>query len=517
MNSYSPLEKIEKQLGTIWAETLYLRSVGSDESFFALNGSSLAAAEIIARVNEAFALDLALGTLLDAPTIKQLAQVVDLAKREGQTGNLPPVHAASRAQVFPLSAAQRSTWFLMNLAPDLPLYHMAVLIKLPEPVDVAALEQTINTIIRRHEIWRTTFGLVGGSYAQIIHDDLPVKVRILNEAHSQAIALEEARQPFDLERGPLIRATLIPAGLVLTVHHLIFDGYSLTNLFLPEFMTLYRGFASGSPARLPTPALHYADYTIWQRDVCTEDRLRPTIRFWKEHVRDLPDLILSAAPSPGKPTFRGVHHTLQVELTTVETLRALGEQSGATLFMVLLAIFKILLWRQTGQRDIGVFIPVVGRPRPELTQVMGFLATAVLARDTIRGEMSFTALLAQVRATVLAAYDHQELSLRRLLLLMQAAAPGRRGEVLFAFNPLSRRLDAGWAVKSDLDLGVAKLDLTFELTENEDGITGVFEYNLDVLDGPAITRMADTLQRLMTLCVQYPGEPLDALSARLDS
>ena len=281
---------------------------------------------------------------------------------------------------IPLSFGQEQLWFLTHLAPEVPAYNEAYTVCLPGPLDVAALERSFNEIIRRHEIWRTTFPTVDGQPVQVIHPaptlrlpvvdlrELPVAGR---EAEALRRATEEARQPFDLAHGPLLRATLMQLDeadyrLYLTLHHAICDGVSIYNVFLPELATVYQAFARSQPSPLPEPPLQYADFAYWQRERLQGAEHTAHLAYWREQLAGpLPVLQLPTDHTrPAQQSFRGALQRLALSRRLTAALKALSQREGVTLFMTLLAAFATLLYRYTGQEDLLVGTVTGGRKRP---------------------------------------------------------------------------------------------------------------------------------------------------------
>jgi non-ribosomal peptide synthetase component F len=258
------------------------------------------------------------------------------------------------------------------------------------------------------------------------------------------------------------------------------------------------------------PSLHYADYTVWQDQTFSEDALKPLVAYWKDQLRGLPDL-----PLPGRVsaavTFRGARQPIMLPVALGETLKKLSGRANATLFMTLLAAFETLLAHYSQQRDLAIFIPLSGRQYAGLEGIMGLLASAVPIRTQLENAESFVQIIQRVRSAVLDASAHQGLSLRRLLLMMQAASPGRQGEVLFAFDALSRPLPLHWHVETEIDLGTAKLDLYLHLTEHADGIRGSFEYSADLFDPQTIRKMSDDYLRVLQLVATDPNLSLSEI------
>ena len=296
---------------------------------------------------------------------------------------------------FPVSSGQQRLWFLEQFQPGSPLYNIPIAARLEGPLDAAVLEQAVNQIIRRHEILRTRFDLHNGEPVQIVAPALTLKLPVVDlqaqpqdgrETEARRLSAEEARLPFDLKRLPLLRVKLLrlAAGehlFVLTVHHIIFDGWSLT-LFFRELAVMYERLRTGNPAELPDPPIQYADFAVWQRE-----RLKfasPQLAWWKKRLSGrLPTLELPTDRlRPAVQTYRGAVESLALQGSLHAALQSLSRQTSATLFMTLLAAFQALLQRYTGQSDIVVGTPIAGRTEEETEKLVGlFLNMLALRTD----------------------------------------------------------------------------------------------------------------------------------------
>src|SRR2546425_621375 len=346
---------------------------------------------------------------------------------KGAIGPRPPGSA------IPLSFGQQQLWLHAQLAPGMPVYNEAVTVHRKGPLDVPALERGFNEIIRRHEAWRTTFTVADGRPVQVVNPaptmTLPVTdLRGLPEAEREREALrlatEDARQPFDLAQGPLLRARLVRLGdnehrLFLALHHIIFDGVAISRVFLPELAALYEAFSSGQPSPLPEMTSQYADYAHWQREWLQGEALSEHIGYWKKRLAgDLPVLELPTdRPRPAVQSFRGAMEPLALSKSLTDALKALSEREGVTLYMTLLAAFKTLLYRYSGQEHILVGSVTAGRNHPELEKLIGFFLSTVVLRTDLSGNPTFRQLLGRVRDVTLEALSHDEVPFEHLVKL----------------------------------------------------------------------------------------------------
>ncbi|NTU83527.1 MAG: non-ribosomal peptide synthetase, partial [Chloroflexales bacterium] len=347
--------------------------------------------------------------------------------READAAPLAPV---SRGEALPLSFAQQRIWFLEQLSPGNTAHNLAGSLRLSGRLDPAALELAMSELIRRHEILRTTFVFAEGRPSQVIGAPRPFALPIIDlrplsapqrEAEAERLCDEESKRPFDLERGPLVRLTLVQLDpiehlLILSMHHIVSDGWSF-DVFAQEISQLYRACAAGSPSPLPPHPVQYADFAVWQRRRLEGPVLAEQLAYWKGQLAGpLPTIDLPLdRPLPPVQTFSGARETLVLSEELTAAVRALGSAEDASLFMVLLAAFEVLLHRQTGQTDIVVGTPLAGRTRPETERLIGCFLNTLVLRTDLGDDPPFRELVARVRETALSAYAHQELPFERLV------------------------------------------------------------------------------------------------------
>src|SRR5215475_5475732 len=346
------------------------------------------------------------------------------------TYTAPSISPVSRDGQTPLSFAQQRLWVLDQLAPGNSFYNISQAIQVKGAFDITALDQTLNEIARRHEVLRTTFPAVDGHPIQIIAPDFTLALSVIDlqdlgeigrEAETRRLAAEESRQPFDLARGPLLRAALLWLGedrhvVLFTLHHIISDGWSM-GVLMREVGALYQAFADGRPSPLAQLPIQYADFAHWQRRWLRGETLERQLTYWKRQLADSPPLLAlpTDRPRPAEQTFHGrvQHITLSRELSAA--LRELSRKEDVTLFMTLLAAFKTLLYRYTGQEDVVVGTTVANRNRAEIEGLIGFFVNTLALRTEFSGDSSFRELLGRVRETTLGAYAHQDLPFEMLV------------------------------------------------------------------------------------------------------
>src|SRR5947208_2632751 len=408
---------------------------------------------------------------------------------------------------FPVSSGQQRLWFLEQFQPGSPLYNIPIAARLEGPLDAAVLEQAVNQIIRRHEILRTRFDLHNGEPVQIVAPALTLKLPVVDlrsqpqngrETEARRLSAEEARLPFDLKRLPLLRVKLLRLAanehiFVLIVHHIIFDGWSLT-LFFRELATITERLRAGNPAQLPDPPIQYADFAVWQRE-----RLKfvgPELAWWKKRLSGgLPTLELPTdRPRPAVQTYRGAVESLALPGSLHAALQSLSRQTSATLFMTLLAAFQALLQRYTGQEDVLVGSPAAGRNPTETEQVIGLFINTLVMRGDLAGNPTLRQLLDRVRAAAVDAYAN-DVPFEKLVEELQperSLSHPPLFQAMFALEraPLESVTWPGFKLTQlELDSGTAKFDLTLYMVEGAGGLTARMEYNTDLFDPATIQRM----------------------------
>jgi amino acid adenylation domain-containing protein len=437
-----------------------------------------------------------------------------------------------KLNAFPLSFAQQRLWFVEQLQPDTPRYNIPAAVRMTGSLHVRAMEQSLNEIVRRHEALRTTFATVGERPAQRIIPTLTLPLPVVDlealtetdrEAEVQRRAREEAQRPFDLAQGPLLRAILLHLAdddyvFLLTMHHIISDGWSL-GVFMRELAALYAVYASGKPSVLPPLPIQYADFAVWQQEWLRGDVLESQTTYWKERLGgQLPLLELPAdRRRPVVQSFCGARHSVELPQALTAALSELGRQQGITLFMTLLAAFKVLLQRSTGETDICVGSPIANRTRRETEALIGFFVNTLVLRTDLSGNPTFRELLTRVRESCVGAYAHQDLPFEKLVEVLHPERDLSRNplfQVMFALQnapmPALELADLTLSLL-EIDHGVAKFDLTLDLSETPQGISGWLEYNTDLFDATTIARMAAHFRTLLEGIVADPEQRLSDL------
>jgi amino acid adenylation domain-containing protein len=430
---------------------------------------------------------------------------------------------------YPVSFAQQRLWFLDQLQPGSPFYNLPVAVRLQVPLSAALLERSLNECVRRHESLRTTFAVVNRQPCQVIAPELSVPLPVVDlrhlgraerQAEAARLATAEARQPFDLATGPLLRARLVRLGrddhvLLLAVHHIVSDDWSMGVLW-KELAACYAAFAAGRPSPLPELPIQYLDFALWQRDWLQGEVLQRQVDYWSRQLADLPALQLPTDhPRPAVSGFRGAFLPVRLPPRLSAALRALSQREGATLFMTLLAAFQALLARYTGQRDIAVGSPIANRTRAELEGLIGFFVNTLVLRTSLEGDPTFRELLARVRAMALEAYAHQDLPFEKLVEELQPERDLSRNplyQVVFQlFTPPTATQPGASLPMLEVKRGTAIFDLAFTLTDSAGGLSGGIEYSTELFEPATVERLAAHFQVLLEGIVADPDARLSTL------
>ncbi|MDT5268373.1 MAG: hypothetical protein QOH49_559 [Acidobacteriota bacterium] len=506
----APRTPTEELLARLWCEVLRLESVSAADNFFDLGGHSLLATQLISRVRESFSVELPLRSVFESPTVAGLARHVEAALRVGAASPSEPLVPVERTGNLPLSFAQQRLWFIHQLEPISSAYNMPVAVRLNGALHVAALERSLSEIVRRHESLRTHFALRDGSPVQLIDAPAEVKLDVLDleefpegarVGEARRLAEAEAGQAFDLEHGPLYRARLLrfsaeEHALLFTMHHIVSDGWSM-GVLVREVTQLYDAFAEGRESPLAELPVQYADFAVWQRRRLSGSAQDANRQYWKQHLGGtLPLLELPAdRPHPPFQSFRGASRVLSLDADLSARLKALAQHEGVTLFMLVLAAFKVLLCRYTGTEDVIVGTPIANRNRVELEGLIGFFVNTLVMRTDLSGRPSFVELLRRVRAVSLGAYAHQDMPFEQLVELLQPERSTSRSplfQVMFSLQnaEADEALLRGLTLQPlEVERVTTQFDLSLDVMETPDGIAAVAEYSTDLFDGSTIELM----------------------------
>ncbi len=508
---------VEEVLCGIWAEVLRVERVGADDDFFALGGHSLLATRVVARAREAFAVEISLRAFFEASTPARLARYVESARRGGSAAPLPRIVPTPRGEAAPVSFAQERMWFFDQMEPGSAVYNIPQALRLRGALHVAALERALTEILRRHEILRTTFRSDASGPVQVVHPAQPVALPV-EAVQDEAALEEEARRPFDLAAGPLFRARLLRLRddehvLLVSMHHIVSDGWSL-GVFARELSALYSASVRGDESPLAALAVQYADYAAWQREQLSGQRLDAELAYWTERLRGAPALLElpTDRPRPAVQTHRGASHRFTLPAPLVAELRSLGQREGATLYMVLLAAWSVLLSRYSGQQEVVVGSPIAGRTHGEVEGLIGLFVNTLALHVDLTGNPAFRDLLKQVRETTLGAYEHQDLPFEKLV---EALAPERSGghspifQALFSLQnaPADAIQMAGLDVeRAQVPSETTKFDLSLFATEGEGELELALRYRTELYDAETTRRMLKQFRLLLEGIAAEPDQ-----------
>ncbi|OFA06941.1 hybrid non-ribosomal peptide synthetase/type I polyketide synthase [Duganella sp. HH101] len=527
----APSSEAEQGLARIWQDLLGIARIGVHDDFFELGGHSLLATQMLSRLRATLHVDLPVATLFEAPTIAALAQRAAGASTSAGTDD--GIAAVLRDAPLALSFAQQRLWFLDQLSPGSALHNMPSALRLRGRLDVTALRASLNAVVARHEVLRTSFTDHAGAPVQTIAAQLSLALPVTDltalppaerDARVQWLVQDEAQTPFSLAQGPLIRARLLQLGaddhvLLLTLHHIISDGWSMAIL-MRECAALYAAELAETPAELPPLPIQYADFSHWQRRWLAGGVLQTQLAYWREQLEDCPTLLNlpTDRPRPAQQTHHGatVSWTLPQALTA--HLHAVGKSSQATLFMTLAAAYNVLLARYCGQQDICIGTPIASRNRAEIEPLIGFFVNTLVLRTRVDATQSFQQLLAQVSATALAAYAHQDLPFDQLVDALKpqrdtSHTPLFQAMLVLQNTPMHALALPGLQIEP-MAIGAvhAQFDLTLSVLEQDGALTGTFEYNSALFEPATIERIARHFSRLLASVAQRPDCRIDELA-----
>jgi amino acid adenylation domain-containing protein len=540
----APSTDTERALAPLWETLLSAERVGAADDFFARGGHSLLAAQLLSRIRETFGVELPLRAVFESSTLDAMAGRIDALRGDDSSAAAGAIPPADRTQPIPLSFAQERLWFLEQLDPGSPVYNVPFGIMLHGPLDADALGHALAEIVRRHEVLRTVFepGDAGPVQRVLPMDEWrmeTVDLSALSEDEAEERMSAEGRRPFDLRRGPMVRATLFRLsddvhGLMVVMHHAATDARAGTVLF-EEIAALYDAFRRGAPSPLPELPLQFADYAAWQRAWLTGDELERQLAYWRGKLGGAPatlDLPYDR-PRPAVQDLRGGVHRFDLSPAGVQAARELARGGGATVFMVLVAAFAAVLRRWSGQDDVVIGTPIINRPRRELEPLIGFFSNTLALRADLSGDPSFRALLGRVRETTLEAYAHQDVPFEKLvdelkaersmshsplfqvMLTHQTAGPA--GDSAADESDQAIRLGDAVMTAREPKLGTSRFDMTVGILEAGDEIVGGVEYAVALFDPSTIARMMEHLDAVLRAAARDAGAPLSAHAILADA
>jgi amino acid adenylation domain-containing protein len=526
----APRTADEAALAAIWSEVLGVERVGVRDDFFALGGHSLLATQIVARVRQTLRAEVPLGTIFAMPTVEELAR--QLAGAAAPVDASAAIPRAPRDRPLPLSYPQESVWFFQHLKPDMRSYNFQAKVRVRGALDAGALERALGEIVRRHEIFRTTFPAVEGAPAQVVHEPWTVRLPLhdlravpddARAARLDAMLLEEFRAPFDLERLPLVRWTLFRLAdddhvLLCVEQHLVHDGWSFA-VFLRELTAIYPAFARGRAHALPELAVQFGDFAAWQRDWVKGPEAREQLEWWKRRLEGAPPVLELPGdrPRPAEMSFRGSAHRVRLSAPVFAAADAFSRRRGVTLFMTLFAAFEALLHRYTGETDFCVGSGVAGRRLRESEDLIGMVVNTIPIRADLSADPSFEELVERVRTAAVETFAHQDVPFAEIV---AAVDPERsRGhlpvfQVAFNFHhaPYPELVlgDATLEVEEGLGNESAKFDLNIIVIPRAhqhagDEVVMIWEFAEDLFDPGTVRRMIGHFEALLASGLADPA------------
>jgi amino acid adenylation domain-containing protein len=523
----------EEMLAMIWADVLKLDRVSVFDNFFERGGHSLLAIKVVARVREAFGVELPLRSFFESPMVASLAVVIDELKHVESSITAPPLCRVERGERPPLSSTQEGLWFIHRFAPESPAYNIFAAARLVGELDLIALQASLNEIVRRHETLRTAFAEVDELPAQVIAREVELPIAMLDhsdwieserEANIVSLAIEESRRPFDLTRHPLLRVSLVKLGvqehvLMLTMHHIIGDGWSV-GILLQEMATLYEAYTQGRSSPLPELSIQYADFAVWQREWMRGQAFKSQLAYWRRQLANAPSVVAfpTDKPRPAVLSQRGAREYLTLPAELYERLKELSRTEGVTLYVTLLAAYMTLLHRYTRLDDVVVGSPIAGRSRIETEKLIGFFANTFVIRANLSGNPTFRELISRVRDVTLQAYSNQDVPFDKVV---EELRPKRRlshtslFQLSFSLQTTFERLDVSGLTLSriPIDNGTAMFELVLNMQETEQGLGGTLEYNTDLFHADTVKRLLRNYELLLAAVVAHPESSLDEIGA----
>lgn len=469
---------------------------------------------------------------LQAEIKQRKNEIIDFLQRKPLL-EIEPILPQTRPEILPLSFAQQRLWFLEQLSPGLSTYNVPISFRITGKLKIDILQQSLNEIIYRHEILRTTFHEIGEKSTQVIapsssvqlamrdFTDLPTAER---ETRIQQHLQAEAKRPFDLTKGPLLRVSIVRLGnadhvLSIVLHHIISDGWS-TGIFLRELSTLYAAHDAGCPSPLPGLPIQYADFSIWQRKALSGPLLEQQLAYWTKHLENTTAILELPAdhPRPSTQSYKGANYEVQISPQFIEALRSFAQHEGSTLFMVLLAAFQVLLYRYTGQPDFVIASPIANRHYEEIERLIGFFVNTLPLRAQLEGDLSFINLLKNVRETCLEAYANQDLPFEKIVDELQLPRDLSRNAlcqvsfVLQNTSGYSLNLPGAEVKEISVSTDTSKFDLSLVVNTVNLNTSVAVEFNTDLFDPGTIERLVGHYQHLLESILADPTQKIATLS-----
>lgn len=531
----------EEAVARIWSELLGKERISVLDDFFVLGGHSLLATQMLTRIRNTFNVKLPFRSVFVDATVANIAALIDSA-RQGERAEIPRIAKLSPEQPVPLSLVQEQVWFLNNLVPGNLAYNTQVTVRFTGFLDIPVLEKSLTEIVRRHEIFRTAFPLVDGMPMQQVGPPFTVTIPVadlraipepLRVEATERLVAEELAQKFDLTAYPLVRWKVFKLAaeehlFVQVEHHFVHDGWSLA-LLMSEIKALYLAFSRGEPSPLPELKVQYRDFACWQRKLLDSHALDDQVEYWKKVLAGSPPVLALPADHarPAVPSLRGAWHRVELPAKLYTALKQLSLKHNATLFMVLLAAFKILILRYTREADVVIGTSIANRTAAEMESLIGMVVNMLVLRTDLSGNPTFGETVSRVREVVLGAYAHQDVPLHKLIEALQPERdigrnplfqvtfgfhdsampdlqfPGLRGTLLERSNRTSK-----------FDLSVIAIPRAEQAAggrraANDASVSVIWEYSTDLFQAASIERMAGYYLNLLQAVVDAPQSRIE--------
>ena len=534
----APTNALEEDIAKIWGEVLGIKQVGTDNSFIELGGDSLKAIRSISRIYQALGVEISLKDFFPHATVTKLAQIV--AKQEKTIFSAIP--AIPEAEHYPASHAQRRMWILNQMEENPAAYNISQSLKIEGQFDAGLFEQSLQNVIRKHESLRTTFIAVDGAPRQRIHKVIDFSIQQIdlsaeseNSQLAKDLAVAEATAPFDLQTGPLLRVSVVKLGqadyvLLFCIHHIICDGWSI-GVLVKEVMRNYNALVNGQHMEAETLAIHYKDFAEWQHHYHESEENHKDAVFWKEAFSgDLPSLqIPTDFQRPAITSFEGETAQITFEPELSNAIKRIAHQEGASLFMILTSLVKVLLHTYSRQEDIIAGTPIAGRSHPDLEDQIGLFVNTLALRTKLNHEDRFTDVLSHVKNFAQKAYEHQSYPFDRLVNDLALERDSSRSPLFDVLIVLQNnevepfKLDGATISDFSIDHDKAQFDLTFEFNESNGALNLNLNFKTKLYRAETIVRLIEQLQVLATEVTENPQMPIGRYSllsnseqARLD-
>ncbi|WP_264523070.1 non-ribosomal peptide synthetase [Flavobacterium sp. N502536] len=502
----APTTKTEEELAVIWQDLLKAEQVGITDNFFELGGHSLLAVRLISAIKNTMNVALTITNVFSNPTISDLAYFIE---NQDTSAVLPLVTKQDLPEAIPLSYAQERLWFVDKLKGS-EHYHMPVLLNLKGALNTDYLSQALKTIVERHETLRTVFVENEGVAYQVVQpaDSWELNV-VATDADYQDLIADEINKPFDLAKDYMLRATVIKVAeaehiLVIVRHHIATDGWS-ESIIVKEFKELYASYASGREADLPVLDFQYADYSVWQRSELSGAVLEEKLGYWETKLSGVaPSALPVDYARPTVQSNRGDHISFKLDSDRSEALRTYAKEQGVTLFMLLSSVYKVLLYRHSGQSDICIGTTVANRPQQELESMIGFFVNALALRSDLSGNPSFNEVLKSVKQTTLEAYNHIAVPFEKVVDRVEKTRDKSRSSLFQVLFVLNNNPESKVSEFSDITIeamamnyNVAKYDLTIFAEDSAEGISFSFNYCTDLFSAATIAGLRSHYENLL--------------------